>query len=93
LTCDECKNEQRILALEKDSERNTSAHKDFYGRFEESSVNYARTDEKYINILDAINKVKEQVAELVAKPTKRWDAIIAAIIAAAVGGFVGHFIQ
>lgn len=92
MPCDICKNEQRIVALEKDIERNTKTHRDFYDRFEELNINGARSDEKYANILTAIARLETQVSELVAKPSRRWEAVIAAIIAASVGVAIGYFV-
>lgn len=92
IPCIECRNEQRILCLEKDSERNQGTHKEFFNKFENLNIDSARSDEKWIKVLEAIAELKEQVAELAAKPSKRWESVIAALIAAAVGGLVGYFL-
>lgn len=93
MACEGCKNEQRITSLEKDSERNQATHKEFFNKFEEININGARSDEKYMNILAVLSEVKAQVSQLLAKPSKRWDAAVMAAITAIVGIAIGYFIK
>lgn len=93
MACEDCKFEQRILNLEKDSERNQATHKEFYDRLENLNINDATSDVKYGNILLAIGKLEAQMAELLAKPSKRWDGVVMASITAIVGLVVGYFIK
>lgn len=92
MPCESCKNEQRIIALEKDSERNQITHKEYFSRFEESNINGARSDEKYINLLAMMSEVKKTVDELVAKPAKRWDGLTQTLIACAGTGILTFLI-
>lgn len=93
MVCENCPFEQRIIFLEKDSERNQQTHKDFHAKLENLNVNDATSDVKYGNILLAIGKLEAQMAELLAKPSKRWDGIVMAAITAIVGMAVGYFIK
>jgi len=92
MSCETCKYEQRIVSLEKDSERNQVTHKEFFSKFEDLNINGARSDEKYAAILTAIARLETQVSELVSKPSKRWDSIIVALIGALAGVAVGYFV-
>ena len=87
-----CEMKNRIEALEKDVERNASAHKEFYGRFEEIKSQNAVTEERYSNLLSLMTSVKSDVASLTAKPGKRWDAVVLAVISAIVGALIGALI-
>lgn len=79
----------RIEALERDSEHNKDAHKDFYARLESSHTNVALIEERMSQIKADTEEIKEAVQEMKDKPGKRWDgivekaiwAIIAAVIA------------
>lgn len=93
MLCEDCKFEQRILALEKDSERNQTTHKEFYDKLESLNVNDATSDVKYGNILMAIGKLEAQMAELLAKPAKRWDGIVMAAITAIIGIVIGYLVR
>lgn len=93
MSCENCPFEQRIIFLEKDSERNQQTHKDFHEKLESLNVNDATSDVKYGNILMAIGKLEAQMAELLAKPSKRWDGAVASAIAALVGLGIGYFVK
>lgn len=94
--CSNCPNEQRIAALEKDSERNQVTHKEFFRRFEDIGKELARSDVKFSQLLSDTNELKagqkavmEAIQAIENKPAKRWDSIaekvIWAICAAAIG--------
>lgn len=86
--CEKCLNEQRIMALESDSVRNSAQHKEFYSRFEQSAVNHAITETNYGTIISTLSEIKADVSELKNKPNKRWESIIGAGIGAVVSALV-----
>lgn len=93
MECENCKFEQRLLNLEKDSERNQATHKEFFDRLEKLNVNDATSDVKYGNILVTLGRLEGQMAELLAKPSKRWDGLVMAAITAIVGMAIGYIIK
>lgn len=80
-TCEDCKLEDRVRALEEDSRRNQETHKEFFARFERVGENYARIDAQYANIMSTLARLDTAVEELKSKPGKRWESIVAAVIA------------
>lgn len=93
MECENCKFQQRIELLEKDSERNQATHKEFFDRLERLNVNDATSDVKYGNILVTLGRLEAQLAEILAKPSKRWDGMVMAAITAIVGLAVGYIIK
>ena len=84
---DSCYMEPRITALEKDSERNQSTHKEFFNRFEDMKTALAVNDVKFAQILKdtadikaSQQKVEAVVQQIREKPAKRWDSIVDKII-------------
>lgn len=76
MTCEECKFEDRITALEKDSERNQTTHKEFFARFENMGKDQTRTAEQYSNIMTTMAEIKADVATLKDKPARRWETVV-----------------
>ena len=78
--------EQRLdqLAAQqaKEQEDNRQAHKEFYRRLEYGERSMAVTQAQ---IKDTVNKQSEEIASILQKPAKHWEAIVAALIAGAVG--------
>ena len=89
MTCEDCKLEDRVTALEKDSERNQRTHKEFFGRFEKMSNEYTRIDSQYANILTTLAKLEKAIEEIKAKPAKRWDGIVDKLIWAVLAAGLG----
>ena len=88
MTCESCKNEDRIKALEQDSQRNQQTHKEFFNKFEESRTADAVTQERYQQILATMSEVKEDVKALKEKPAKRWEQVINIVLQWAVLGLL-----
>ena len=63
----------RIEALERDSEHNKDAHKEFYGELERSHTTVALIEERMAQIKADTGEIKAAVQELKAKPAKRWE--------------------
>jgi len=71
---------QKLLVLERDSERNEAAHKEIFSRIEEISEAKIRTEVQYTNILTKLEKVETVVDELKGKPAKRWETIVSSAL-------------
>jgi hypothetical protein len=91
--CEKCNFEARIIALEKDSERNSKQHKEYYDLFKSAEVKQAVTDTTYSQILEKLAALSTKVDELLNKPSKRWETVIASIISVAVGACVAYFLK
>lgn len=88
MNCEECKLEERVTALEKDSERNQGTHREFYGKFEAIAVQSALTDERYNAITATLSEIKKDLGDLKAKPGKRWEGIVDKALWAVAGAFL-----
>lgn len=84
----------RIEALEKDSEHNKDAHKEFYSKLEGSHTAVALIEERMAQIKEDTEEIKESVQELKDKPAKRWESIVEkaiwAVIAAVIAFLLGR---
>ncbi len=67
---------QKVIALERESERNQETHKDFLSRLEEINNAKVRTDVQYANIMTKLDKLESAVEELREKPARRWETIV-----------------
>ena len=81
--------------LEKDLEdlrtRNSANHKEFFDRLAVIDKMYAVQEEQYKQIMNKLDQLATDVAELKSKPGKRWDGMVEKIIsvlAAAIVGFM-----
>ena len=70
----------RIEALERDSEHNKNAHKEFYGKLENSRTTVALIEERMAQIKADTEEIKAAVQELKAKPAKRWEGLAEKIL-------------
>lgn len=83
----------RIEALEKESQHNKDAHKEFYGKLESSNTSIALIEQRLNQIKEDTEEIKETVQVMKDKPGKRWDgfvekaawAVCAAVIAFLLG--------
>lgn len=91
--CSSCVQTTRIDALESDSERNSSQHREFYSKFSKLETKMAVSDEKYNTLLQTVNEVKTIVTELKDKPAKRWDSVSMYIITTIVGAIIGFLLN
>ena len=73
--CDECKHESRIIALEKDQERNSNQHKEFYQMLKETEVEQARSEVVLNQILSSIKELQRDVAQLTNKDVEAWHGV------------------
>ncbi len=72
----ECPLLPRVEALEKDSEHNKDAHKEFYSKLEGSHTAVAVIEERLDQIRSDTEEIKESVQELKDKPARRWENIV-----------------
>lgn len=72
----ECPLLPRVEALEKDSEHNKDAHKEFYSKLEGSHTAVAVIEERLDQIRSDTEEIKDAVQELKEKPAKRWESIV-----------------
>lgn len=93
MACENCMMEQRIAALEKDMEKNSVQHGEFYKRFGNLESFQARTDEKYTNIMREIEKMSETLEELKSAPARNWNAVVSAAISGIVGAVIGFLMR
>jgi hypothetical protein len=91
--CADCQNEYRIKQLEEDSKRNSDTHQKFFDRFEVIGKEQVKTETTYATILEKLANLETKVDSLMCKPTKRWDAIVAAAISALVAAAITCFIK
>ena len=61
---DKCPLEARVEALERDSEHNKDAHKDFYARLEHSHTSVALIEERVCQIKEDTEEIKTSVQKL-----------------------------
>jgi hypothetical protein len=87
LTCENCIKDQelavmsqKLLVLERDSQRHEATHKEIFSRLEEISEAKVRTEVQYTNILTKLEKVESAVDELKGKPAKRWESVVASAL-------------
>ncbi len=71
---------QKVLVLERDSEKNQETHKEFLSRLEEISNAKVRTDVQYANIMTKLDKLEIAVEELREKPARRWETVVTAAL-------------
>jgi hypothetical protein len=78
--CENCMMEQRITALEHDSERNSDQHKEFYDRIRVLENSQTRTDVQYESIMEKIREMSAMLEEIKNTPAKNWNAIVSSAI-------------
>lgn len=93
MACEDCVMKERIAALEEDSKRNQSTHRDFFNRFEEIKVETAVTNRDMLNITSTLSEIRTDVKELKDKPAKRYDAIGMYILTSIVGAVLGFVLN
>lgn len=93
MTCENCVMEQRVAALEKDMEKNSQQHGEFYKRFGQLESFQARTDEKYNNIMREIEKMSETLEELKSAPAKNWNTVVSSAVSGIVGAVIGFLMR
>ena len=75
--------ERRVQLLEEDN-------RDLRKALEPIKENNIRNDEKYNQILNTLNEVRDDVKAFKARPVKFWDYVITTVIASAVAFLITH---
>ncbi len=73
---EECPLLPRIETLERDSEHNKDAHKEFYSKLEGSHTAVSLIEQRMEQIKEDTEEIKASVRELKDKPAKRWEGIV-----------------
>ena len=85
--CDECKHESRLSTIEKDMERNSAQHKDFYQMLKETEVEQARSEVVLEQILASIRELQKDVGKLTNKDGEAWSGVKRKVMDVAVAVF------
>lgn len=88
----ECLGLARAEMLEKQveeyREKSSKDHREMYDRIRQLEIANARTDTQYGQIMETLGALKSDIAELKAKPARRWDAVVDKILLAVIGAIV-----
>ena len=91
--CQNCPLKERVDRLE---QKYSESRKGIYERLERIENNFGRNDERWANIKQDIDELKQQQAtilakinELTQKPARRWDTTVNSLISAAIGALFG----
>jgi len=100
MACELCKNEQRIAALEKDSERNQNTHKEFYSLHGNSDIARAVSETKIDQLITSIDKlsfivdsINKRIEEIALKPAKKWENLSWLLVTGVVSAILGYIIS
>ena len=64
MACETCQYENRIKALEEDSKRNQTTHKEFFNRFEEFKVTLALNGKDIQGVMSKLDEISRDVKEI-----------------------------
>lgn len=88
----ECLGIARAEMLEKQveeyREKSSKDHREMYDRIRQLEIANARTDTQYGQIMETLGALKSDIAELKAKPARRWDSIVDKILLGVIGAIV-----
>lgn len=74
--------------LREHKEKSSKDHREMFDRIRKLEIDYAKTDTQYGQIMETLGSMKSDIAELKAKPARRWDSIIDKILIAVIGAIV-----
>ena len=83
-----CINEHRLLEIEKDIQRNTVTHKEFFDRFEKRNGRMVGYEKDMTYLTATITDISNNVKEIKEKPAKRWDTVVACALTALVSAII-----
>lgn len=93
--CQNCPLKDRVDRLE---QKYSDSRKGIYERLERIENNFGRNDERWANIRQDIDELKQQqttilakINELTNRPAKRWDTTVNSLISAIIGAICGAF--
>ncbi len=92
-----CINEQRIIALEKNLEeskqKNSLDHRKFFERIEQSEKSMIESQSDRHNIRNKLEEISDDVKTIMQTPAKRYETIIASILTGVIGAVIGFIIS
>lgn len=88
-----CINEHRIMELEKDIQRNTETHKEFFDRFEKMNGRMVGYEKDMSYLTTTVTDISKDVKEIKEKPTKRYETAVACAITAVVSALIGFLMN
>lgn len=98
--CSTCPYESTIEELKRDSDRNSTQHREFYNKFSQQSTQLAISEERYNNLISVVTDVKTSIQgvqtsvdELKQKPAKKWDNVTSCVITSIVGLVLGFLFK
>lgn len=84
---------QKVAQLEKDSERNSTQHREFYNSLKDIEVKLQVSDNTMQNMFSVLSEIKDDVKELKEKPVKKWDSVSMYVMTTVIGGLIGFLIN
>lgn len=79
---------EAVAQLKEDSKENLKAHKEILSKIETISKDNAIANERYQQILTAVNELKADAKELKEKPAKKWEQLMSIVLQWAVLGIL-----
>ena len=89
MDCGNCIYKSRIEALEKDMERNSNQHREFYNKFNNLDVQNAVTNEKFSTLIDKLDSLCAKMDVITNEPKNKWNSVVDTGIKTVVGAIVG----
>lgn len=89
MDCENCIYKSRIEALEKDMERNSSQHREFYNNFKNLDVQNAVTNEKFTTLIGKLDSLCAKMDVITSEPKNKWNSVVDTGIKTVVGAVVG----
>lgn len=89
MDCENCIYKSRIEALEKDMERNSNQHREFYNKFNSLDVQNAVTNEKFSTLIDKLDSLCIKMDVMTNEPKRKWNSVVDTSIKTVVGALVG----
>lgn len=105
--CEKCTNEQRLVSLEQNQEKNSEQHKEFYCQLKEIAVSDGRKEERenardrsIATIMQMVGELKAIITDLQNRPIRQadkvWDKIVDKIVTfafIAIAGYVLYVVR
>lgn len=74
--------------LREHKEKSSKDHREMFDRIRQLEIANAKTDTQYGQIMETLGAMKSDIAELKAKPSRRWDSIVDKILISVIGAIV-----
>ncbi len=78
-------------AVEAQKQHSSLAHEKIYDRLRELENDMAKITTQYDNIVDRLASISADLNSIKDRPTKRWEAVLAALITGVVGFLLARF--